>query len=591
MPHSTQHLLRYSNVVLGIFATVVLFSHNASAGSDEGTVIKKRVYTQTTSTGVSTGAAPFHFAATIRDSMSDHTGTVLAPPASTWIPNPFTVVDPAQLFGAHFAFDQGFADQSSMDLAFPEGEYKFNVSRTYTAATTQFSQAVQFTGGAIPFQYPQITNSDWHDGALWVNPSDARISYTTASGVGFSWGIVAGGGSAGGSGSGAPGLLDLTGILAFGQTYTAEFRFGRTESAYAVTDNNAGVNDYQRNSTYSAVKLSVVQFMLKTPTAPSGFSVLEATYTSAGISWDAKSVLESEIRNNSIIYRMDEWRLTNRAPTGQDGSLYVKYENADGVFESTIPYVRNSWNNYLILPNPAHAIVPVAFSNWATKYFSSSELYDLALWGRDQDPDSDGQTNLKEFAFGLNPKLADTVALKNPEATVISDSSGFHYLAISYRKNIAAQVIFTIQQSLDLVSWPTMSGVETVENIIGEPNVKKVTVRASTPIEWLPKQFLRVAITDPNPAPTPPPANTILEAAIGYWSWFNGGTVELRPNGTLGRNGANDGTWKQIGNSLIQLSWYGGLYIDTLTLSKDNNTLSGSNAQGVPVSATRTASN
>ena len=523
MPHSPQHLLRYANVVLGIFATAVLFSHNASAGGDEGAVIKKRVYTQTTSTGVSTGAAPFHFAATIRNSIANHTGTVLAPAASTWIPNPFTVVDPAKLFGAHFAFDQGFADQSSMDLAFPEGEYTFNISRTYTTATTQFSQAVQFIGGAIPLQYPQITNSDWRDRALWVNPSDGRISYTTASGVGFSWEIVAGGGSAGGSGSGAPGLLDLTGILAFGQTYTTEFRFGRTESGYTVTDSNAGVNDYQRASTYSAVKLSVVQFILKTPSAPSGFSLLEATYTSGGNSWDVKAVLNGEVRNNSIIYRMDEWKLTNNAPTGQDGSLYVKYENAEGVFEGTIPFVRNNWSNYLILPNPAHAIVPLAFSNWAKKFFSSSELYDLSIWGRDRDPDSDGQTNLKEFAFGLNPKLADTVALKNPEATVILDPSGFHYLAISYRKNIAAQVIFTIQQSLDLVSWPTMSGVETVENIIGEPNVKKVTVRASTPIEWLPKQFLRVAITDPNPAPIPPPAQTlvIIEARYGVNGVYN----------------------------------------------------------------------
>ncbi len=504
-------------------ALIGLLPQPALAGGDEGAVIKKRVYTQTSASGVSTDATPYHFAATIRNSIPNHTGTVLAPPASTYTPNPFTVVDPALLIGAHFVFDQGFADQASMDLTFPEAEYTFNIERTYASATTQFSQAVQFTGGAIPVAYPQITNSDWRDGVLWVQPSDARIFYTSASGVGFSWGLVGGGGSGGGSGSGAPGLLDLTGRLGFGQTYTGEFRFSRTESAYTVSDSNAGTNDYQKESTYSALKQSVVQFTLKTPSAPLGFSVLDATYTSNGQSWDVKSLLAGKIRDDAIIYRMDEWELTNNSPTGQDGSLYVRYENDEGVFEGTVTLVRNSWNSYLILPNPAHDIVPVSFSKWAKTYFTPTELYDISIWGLDRDPDGDGRSNLTEFAFGLNPRIAENAPFQDPKAGIFSDPSGYHYLVITFRRSLKAQVNFSVQQSIDFVAWPPLTGVETVEEIAGEPTVEKVSVRSSTPIEWVPKQFLRVSITDPNPAPTPPPTETlvILEATYGADGHFN----------------------------------------------------------------------
>jgi hypothetical protein len=502
------------------------------AGGDEGTVIKKRVYIQTNAEVVAPDSLPFRFAATIRNSLPNHTGTVLAPSLSSIYPNPFTVVKPSNLFGAHYIFELGFADQVSMDRVFPEDEYTFNIERTYASATTQFSQAVQFTGGEIPVAYPQISNSDWSETALWVHPSDARIFYTSASGVGFSWGIVGSNGSGGGSGSGAPGLLDLTGMLRFGQTLSAEFRFGRTDSAYTVTDPNAGEHEYQRESTYSALKLSVVQFTLRTPAAPTGFNLIEATYGSAGQSWDVSVMLRSKVEDNAIIYRMDEWELTGNSPTWADGSLYIKYENADGVFEGLVPFDRGNWQNYLIVPNPNHTIARISFSEWAKKHFSLIELTDLSLWNWDCDPDGDGKSNLEEFAFGLNPRASDVVTVQYPQVGFWSDSNGYRFLTITFRRNRIAEIDIAVQQSTDLISWPLLAGIETVEGIPGEPTVEKVTVRSTTPIKWFPRQFLRLLITDPNPAPAPPPTAllVILEARYGANGSYNDVTEIIEAN-------------------------------------------------------------
>ena len=138
---------------------------------------------------------------------------------------------------------------------------------------------------------------------------------------------------------------------------------------------------------------------------------------------------------------------------------------------------------------------------------------------------------------------------------------------------------YQVQWSPDLISWSNLGN-----SISGDGLVKTVSenLGANT------KRFYRVIIS---PVVNGGENPQILEAAVGSWSWFDGGIVALRQDGTFGRNGAVDGTWKQIGDRLIELSWYGGIYIDTLTLSQDNNTLSGSNGDGTIVSATRTNSN
>jgi hypothetical protein len=73
---------------------------------------------------------------------------------------------------------------------------------------------------------------------------------------------------------------------------------------------------------------------------------------------------------------------------------------------------------------------------------------------------------------------------------------------------------------------------------------------------------------------------------VGNWAWFNGGAVQIRPNGTFVAAGTS-GTWRSVGGNVIELRWNDGGWIDTLSLSPDGNQLSGSNQHGGPVSASR----
>ena len=126
---------------------------------------------------------------------------------------------------------------------------------------------MQFTAGeAQPSSVPTITNTSWSNGVLMLHPANAKIFFNAAgSGLGFSWGIVGGSGSAGGSGSTSAGTLDLTSILSFGSTYSSNIRFSLTDSAYTITDPNAPANSYQQQSTYSALRAVDVGFTMVTP--------------------------------------------------------------------------------------------------------------------------------------------------------------------------------------------------------------------------------------------------------------------------------------------------------------------------------------
>jgi hypothetical protein len=450
--------------------------------------------------------------------LDNHSATILVPDSGTWTPNPFSVAETSLLDGAHFVYDQGFQNKVSMDQAFPEGEYVFDVTRVYDIATTDFEQTVAFLDAPFPSTYPEITNATWQGGVLQLHPADAIIYYTTTGGLSFQWNLFDdGGGSGGGYSSNGSGVLDWTGSLRFGRTYSGLFRLVETESESTVEDLNADPNAYHRISTYSAFKATEVRFSIQMATASSGFQILEATLTGGGQSWDATQILNDKIENNSIIYRVDRNELSENTFNDQYGDLYVKYENADGVFEVLTTYDFYDWNNNLILPDPSHRIVPLAFTDWAVRNFDPTELSDLSIWGLDEDPDGDLLTNIYEFAFGTNPTMPDSKASILPKQVIYEDGSGYKYLGISYRRNKLAQLDFSVLYSLNLETWAPLFPLEDVEDISGELAMEQVSVFSSLSMGLFDQQFLRLNIIDPNPAPTPFPLPTlaILEASYG----------------------------------------------------------------------------
>ena len=78
----------------------------------------------------------------------------------------------------------------------------------------------------------------------------------------------------------------------------------------------------------------------------------------------------------------------------------------------------------------------------------------------------------------------------------------------------------------------------------------------------------------------------------GNWKWFTGGIVIIHADNKVGwkatpnATSAIPGTWQCDQKGAYTLSWSNG-FVDSLTLSGDGNSLSGANAQGVKVTATR----
>ena len=62
---------------------------------------------------------------------------------------------------------------------------------------------------------------------------------------------------------------------------------------------------------------------------------------------------------------------------------------------------------WLVLAGPVRA---VTFDLWRAEHFSAAELADPAVSSATADPDADGLGNLLEYAWALDPHIADAAA-------------------------------------------------------------------------------------------------------------------------------------------------------------------------------------
>jgi hypothetical protein len=79
------------------------------------------------------------------------------------------------------------------------------------------------------------------------------------------------------------------------------------------------------------------------------------------------------------------------------------------------------------------------------------------------------------------------------------------------------------------------------------------------------------------------------DAIVGRWRWVGPEVVTIRPDGTAASSVGN-GTWKCTSKAkppTYVINWSNGVFIDTLRLIKGGKELSGKNAQGQAINATR----
>jgi hypothetical protein len=117
------------------------------------------------------------------------------------------------------------------------------------------------------------------------------------------------------------------------------------------------------------------------------------------------------------------------------------------------------------------------------------------------DPENDGLTNLLEYAFGGNPKVADAHERGIQAGRV--ELNGKTFLSVGfYRRTGDAALQFHVQESADLGFW---TNLPLPQQILGTPQnmgdgTEHVNVLGTLPIsgpDAEPKSFLRVAVEKP----------------------------------------------------------------------------------------------
>jgi len=129
-------------------------------------------------------------------------------------------------------------------------------------------------------------------------------------------------------------------------------------------------------------------------------------------------------------------------------------------------------------------------SSWRILHFgtasSSGNAADLA------DPDSDGDSNLTEYALGTDP----TVANPRPVRGSMHTESGSSYLSVNFLRRKHADLQYIVETSADLTSW----AADTQQ--VGAPvslnaDFEQVTFRDRQPSSSLEKRFIRIRIAKP----------------------------------------------------------------------------------------------
>jgi hypothetical protein len=142
---------------------------------------------------------------------------------------------------------------------------------------------------------------------------------------------------------------------------------------------------------------------------------------------------------------------------------------------------------------PVWVPIQPVFAIWQAQKFSAAERANLAVSGPTADPDGDGVANLLEYAFGFEPKTANTTA--QPLVGTVKVNSVDH-LTLTYRRLVptSPDLIYTPQSTSDLAgAWDTTPVLLSGRN--NGDGTETVAYRDVTPLSGATKRFLRLKLT------------------------------------------------------------------------------------------------
>ena len=144
------------------------------------------------------------------------------------------------------------------------------------------------------------------------------------------------------------------------------------------------------------------------------------------------------------------------------------------------------------------AIPKTPYENWVASNGLNAANSDPAA-----DYDHDGVPNLLEWAFGSNPKTANTGSLAVSAATIVrrgtptSLTAGTSQLAAFGRRKdyVSSGLTYLVQFSNDMATWTTSAATPSV--IADDGEIEIVTVPFPTPADGTRGSFFRVVVSTP----------------------------------------------------------------------------------------------
>jgi hypothetical protein len=124
------------------------------------------------------------------------------------------------------------------------------------------------------------------------------------------------------------------------------------------------------------------------------------------------------------------------------------------------------------------------FSSWQVHEFGSN-AYNSSIAGPTANPSGDGIVNLLKYAFNVNPLTPNTGELPTIKM------SGGNLLLTFLQNDAATDLMYTVQQSTDLVTWTPSNATLTTLSDIGGTS----TIQASLPTHGVPMLMLRLSVT------------------------------------------------------------------------------------------------
>ena len=183
------------------------------------------------------------------------------------------------------------------------------------------------------------------------------------------------------------------------------------------------------------------------------------------------------------------------APAGGPSfSVYALGDAADGGLWVGGNYFQYEGTTSRPIVKVASGVSP--YAGWQETHFTAAEIL-ANLANKTQDPDLDGRSNLEEYAFGTNPRTAQTgeALVVGEEDTGVVQIGGQRYLQISIDKGAQAEgVWYAAQFGTQLATWlPATPGPQTnaVYEVV-QDSATRYTVRDKTPVSGQQKRFGRI---------------------------------------------------------------------------------------------------